>query len=279
MPVDEADHPALRMARSLGDGRRHAGVRGAGSLEAPSGRLVVCDPLTGGRDLRPLARSVAPGSYPVELVSSRGQELVFARLVLRRGPVAAWEPALVEGEAAEPGELPGYGVDSGTGCFADVDAWRAFCVETADQDRHDLLADALERNGGAFADHAVPGSPANVIVYSSEGDGVLPSCWGLAATGDPLCLVTLVGQPDEDELEALVSPGQPRSLAKELERFFRTATGSQRQNLAQLEAWVPRIAAAPVPERAKLARLIRKWIDNASLAAARDELLRRCGAG
>ena len=101
-----------------------------------------------------------------------------------------------EGEdphSLQPGEVFGYGVDAGTGCF--VDAPAAESLE--DSEIHDRLTADIERtyrHTWSWANVRVLDDGANVVAFSSGGgDGFYTSWWGLDATGEPLCLVTDFG--------------------------------------------------------------------------------------
>ncbi len=98
------------------------------NLSVPSGRIMGCDPLTGGG--RPFARTLPPGSYPLGLVIAKlgdDERVALAILRLSEAPVAKWEPAALQSNepaAMRRGDQVGYGVDSGTGCLCDASIWQ-----------------------------------------------------------------------------------------------------------------------------------------------------------
>lgn len=106
-----------------------------GSLVVRSGALVACDPFAPGEDLRPFATAVAAGCYPVRAgvatyMDGDLQGIAFVAYVtvhFQRRPPVRWEMARLEGQetdVVEPGQLFGYAVDTGVGCFMDDAARR-----------------------------------------------------------------------------------------------------------------------------------------------------------
>jgi hypothetical protein len=89
----------------------------------------------------------------------------------------------------------GYGVDAGTGWFADVATLRAF--DECGEDASDELMAAMDRtyeNTWSWADVNCGDSGENIIAFSSGyGDGLYASFWGLDEEGAPVCLVTDFG--------------------------------------------------------------------------------------
>jgi hypothetical protein len=174
------------------DGASTMEVQTIGYL-AHAGTIVACDPLLG--DGEPFARQVPPGVHPVEalIVRERNDERVaLARVVFSTAVPVTFELATRGDEdvrALAPGQQFGYGVDTGTGCFAVPGA-----VEACD-------ADALIAH---FDDHrritwswgvALPaqGGHGLVAFSSGGGDGSYASYFGLAADRTPVCLITDFG--------------------------------------------------------------------------------------
>lgn len=200
-----------------------------------SGHLVACDPLVFLSGAEPFARAVRPGKYEVR-IGKRGSDTVYARVKLGRGKVVKWEVARCPGEDDVEG-WPGYGVDSGTGCFVDLEAVRRF-VEEEDElsdavsvkvaeegvDASDVLTyheafekhraalggvdpiatiePALRKNHTAVAIRLTKKSDANLVAFSAGvGDGVYASFWGLDKAGEPQVLMTDFGllEPEEGD--------------------------------------------------------------------------------
>lgn len=231
----------------------------AGELQLPSGRVAACDPLTSLAHAPAFARTVAPGAYPVFLGVMDG-DVAWARLALGDGRAVRWEPAWLGGERKGEG-VPGYGVDSGTGCFADAEvaakwrehrdqlgaevtrriaaagidphdgdrwhgAYQRFLGELEPQTLHARLdAAGLERGNGA----TLPLDGGNLVAFrTGAGDGVYASFWGLDERGAAVALVTDFGLVREDEEEEDAAPepeaaqvGPPLLAAREVVKKLR----------------------------------------------------------
>jgi hypothetical protein len=184
-------------------------------LTLPTGKLFAADPLTFHKVV-PFERSLKKGTYPVFVsianikyaAKKKGydQERLGAAMVrIKAGAVAKWVNATKKGQklkALEDDAAFGYGVDAGTGCFADVVAAEALeylnDVEVANDNWEGYLLGKISDSLGAPAWGASritdPKTKANVVVFPSGwGDGVYASFWGLSKTGAPLCLVTDFG--------------------------------------------------------------------------------------
>ncbi len=179
-------------------------VRRVAELFLPSGRIVACDPLVN-PESEPYSRSVAPGTYPVELaiarVSPDNPRVASARVLFREGTPSRFELASVRALPADlgPDEFVGYGVDAGMGCFMDAEAGRLLtqaCDALAEsQSYYDVLARELQARPDDkpdWVDHRPdPTRRENVVVFESGwGDGIYPSYWALDAAGEPLWLAT-----------------------------------------------------------------------------------------
>ena len=169
----------------------------AGVLFLTSGRIVACDGLI--PDVEPFTETVEPGSYPVFLsIAMFGDEwpvVACAMLRLKDEMPAIWKLATVAGqsETAEiEGDIVGYGVDTGTGCFADLDAMQTLATSP---DLWSRLQKQVHQPGIDWIDFPIdtPGLP-NIIVFSSgDGDGTYPSYFGYDVDGNVLCLATDFG--------------------------------------------------------------------------------------
>ncbi len=169
----------------------HFQTKALGHLAITDEHVLCCDPLAGGGER--FERRIPNGRYPVRVViAARGgdERIALAQLMVRDEAPAAWVLATRADERPETlraGDVFGYGVDSGTGCFADVDP--------SECDVDGLLRQ-LEKHQRTTWSHAeCPGvTDASVIAFSSGyGDGVYPSYWGLDAKGAVVCLVTDFG--------------------------------------------------------------------------------------
>ena len=199
----------LDLSRLFEDGREIATeigtatlrLRAAGELVVTSGRVVACDPLTE-PEAAPLARAVPPGRYAVILSVAHfedgDQRVAAAMLRLGDAPAARWELALLPGQDAGElgeGEVFGYGVDSGTGCFMDEEAARSLVRKMDEDDEYaDDLIDEMEKtyvDTWSWANVELGPAGANLVAFSTGvGDGLYASYFGLDEAGRPVSLVT-----------------------------------------------------------------------------------------
>ncbi|WHO73862.1 DUF4241 domain-containing protein [Rhizobium sp. BT03] len=174
-----------------------------GNVELTSGRIVAADPLAQ-PDRPALARTVAPGDYPVTLYQAFGR-IAAASMRFGEGKPDHWELAVVPGQdvaTLKDGEIFGYPVDAGLGCYMDADTLELIGEREAqaqaqkpDADVNyydDVLAADLDANKGHYALHRpVAGKRGNVAVFwSGWGDGFYPVFWGLDRDGRALVLLT-----------------------------------------------------------------------------------------
>ena len=176
-----------------------------GILPLPSGTVIAADPLVQ-PERAPFTRHVAPGDYPITLYLAQDR-VALAELRFADGAPERWDLALVPGQdvaTLKAGEIFGYPVDAGLGCFMDPAARAAMERREAREQRRtprysnyfdNVLADELEGANRNWVMHRpLPDAPARVAVFSSGwGDGVYASYWGLDAGGRALRLVTDFG--------------------------------------------------------------------------------------
>jgi hypothetical protein len=139
-----------------------------GKLALPSGKIIACDALGSTDGYNPFSTNVPPGSYPVTLsvanfdfVDSRGSKycdsrVAYAMVRFKEHTPVQWKMALRDGEddcGLSGGEVFGYGVDSGTGCFMDGRAGEFFAqLEELDAQ---ILNDWIEQTGVVIEDPAM----------------------------------------------------------------------------------------------------------------------------
>jgi hypothetical protein len=265
------------------------------ALKLPSGRVVACDPLVFLRGADPFARRVEPGTYAVSVGQIPGGENAYALLRFSKAKVARWEVARCPGEEDVEG-WPGYGVDSGIGCFVDQDTVERHLdeedaigervatkvaeegVDPADpvayqeafqKHRAALGADPLAELDAQLQKMAFAATvlererKGNLIAFrAGTGDGVYASFWGLDAEGRPVCLVTDFGLLiEEDEEEDLDLDEDP--FAEE-----DAAVAVSEADLAGLEALAAALAQQEEPEReqepsplfVQTRELLDKWV-------------------
>jgi hypothetical protein len=176
-------------------------LRPAGELTVTSGWVVACDPLTS-PEVEPFTRPVPVGTFPVTLSVAHfedGDRRVAGALVRfgAREP-ATWELALHPGEDLSElgeGEIFGYPVDSGTGCFMDEETARLVIDHADAEEFSDTLAAEMERtyeDTWSWANVEFdPDAGSNIVAFSTGvGDGRYASYFGLDADGEVVCLVT-----------------------------------------------------------------------------------------
>jgi hypothetical protein len=167
------------------------------ALKVPSGRVTASDAYI--LDAEPFAQVVPVGEHPLLLamaVIETDERIAFAKLQFADEPAARWEVAAPTGQdpkSLEPGEMFGYGVDSGTGCFGDSKAYRL--VSEADDDFSDkMMAESRKVYRHTRAWLSVETTAGSLAVFSSGyGDGFYASYFGYSARGTVVSLVTDFG--------------------------------------------------------------------------------------
>ena len=95
-----------------------------GKINLPTGKLVACDPLIT-NEMSEFKVRFPNGVFPVLLHKERESNCVaYAEIIFSGGEVSDWKMATTEGQNVEDlkeGEVFGYPVESGMGCFMDVE--------------------------------------------------------------------------------------------------------------------------------------------------------------
>lgn len=95
-----------------------------GKIYLSSGKLVACDPLIT-NDMLPFSTTFPKGDFSVLLHKERESNCVaYAEIIFGTAEVSKWELATTPGQNIKDlaeGEVFGYPVESGMGCFMDVD--------------------------------------------------------------------------------------------------------------------------------------------------------------
>jgi len=243
-------------------------LRVLGNL-AHDGTIVARDPLAGSSE--PFAERFPAGCHRVEVLvaHARGDERVaLARVVFRDVVPQTFELALRGDEDARmlaPGQIFGYGVDAGTGCFA--------TPEALESDEAGELLDELQRHARLTWNWAAicPRDAGHELVAFSTGygDGIYASYVGRADDGSPVCLVTHFIYFDL-QLPAIVDDAEfRRSHATASYERMKAAVpllGTSRHGEAYAAA--ADLAGSPRDTDHLASRLIRDLLD------ARDELTR-----
>lgn len=97
----------------------------AGEMHLPTGRLVACDPLIS-KDMPAFEVSFPAGEFPVLVHKERESNCIaYVEIVFSDSEITDWKMAVRKGEniaELKDGEIFGYPVESGMGCFMDAEA-------------------------------------------------------------------------------------------------------------------------------------------------------------
>ena len=182
-----------------------------GNLKMPTGRIVVCDPLTTS-NFTPLNKTVKPGIYPVKIYVAQtkksGERYAIAKLEFSPKKAEKWVLALHDGE--DTSELKnsddyfGFPVDAGLGGFFDYKAGLEYGkFEDQFQKDHpggniydDYLAAEFKKNAkdpkddGDWINLKIPNFDLNITMFhSGYGDGSYPAYWGMTKNNEIVSLV------------------------------------------------------------------------------------------
>ena len=179
-----------------------------GQLHIPSGKIVVCDPLSE-PEAAPLLQDFPMGAFPVNLYLNKDENTIsFAEIRFSSRPPVRWELALCKGqELSELGEdeIYGYPVDAGMACFMDSNAQKLMLTHEVElskklgkkfvgyyEDCLDALFFGPDAKSDTFAMHKpYPERPNNIALFQSGyGDGFFASYIGFDSDGKPVRLVT-----------------------------------------------------------------------------------------
>lgn len=202
-------HPDF--SKLFDDGRKFATENGTvtiarhviGDLTLSTGALVACDPFTA-PDTEPFTLRLPPGAYTLILAIAHYEDddQRVAGAMLQTNPhqaATSWEQTLLPDQnlsELEPGEIFGYGVDSGTGCFMDEDAAEILMSKMeADDTYFETISAEMDKT---YTDtwswtniEMNPATGANLIAFSSGmGDGFYATYTGRDASGNIVSLVT-----------------------------------------------------------------------------------------
>jgi hypothetical protein len=167
-----------------------------GQLSLPSGQIIAADGFIM-FGAKPFARTVKPGSYPVTVAVAllgNDQRIAFAQIRFADRRVATWEMALTPGQdpfKLKADEIYCYGVDSGTGSFADPGAQALLSTRDASQ-LVDEATEEMKKVDEPTREWVVIDTPTGsaALFSSGWGDGGYASYFGLDKNGEPVTLVT-----------------------------------------------------------------------------------------
>ncbi|EJR45840.1 hypothetical protein IIM_05026 [Bacillus cereus VD107] len=173
-------------------------------LKVTSGKIIACDPLIFNKN--PFEQTIQPGTYPIVTWWHKKDGIIAgAELKLSESKVIEWKMATKPGQNVselEEGYIFGYPVDTGLGCFADVEAINKVEEIEGRLQRElgeefislydDLIDDVLTEHDDDWGNCVVcEGTGSNIIMFrSGYGDGFYPSYWGIDEEGKLVSLVT-----------------------------------------------------------------------------------------
>ena len=196
----------------VGEGLVTLRHRHVGDLIVTSGHIVACDPKWIYEYVQPFVTRVVPGRYPVVLgivhFPDGSQCVAFATVRVQDRPPVRSEIARRPGdETFGEDYIPNYPVDSGKGCFMDLDAMHAWLQRLESDPEYDLVIneamEATSVSAWAWASLSLePDTAANLIAFTSgEGDGGYATYVGYDADGAVTCFTTdfaLLGEDTEE---------------------------------------------------------------------------------
>lgn len=176
-----------------------------GVIKISSGKIVACDGFIS-YGSEPFKYDFPLGEYPVDLsvgkFSNNNDERVgFARIRFSDNKPVRWELALQNDQditQLKEGEMYGYGVDSGTGCFMDMESKKEFDLflnptDNLEYDKNaDIILKELEKSDKPSWSHVIwERNGKNVVIFSSGvGDGFYATYIGYDAKNQICRLVT-----------------------------------------------------------------------------------------
>lgn len=176
-------------------------TQAVGDIVFTSGKLVACDVIVSCGP--PFTGAVPVGTFPLRLAIAAhadDERIAMARIDFAPGPVARWALAVTDGQdvaTLKKGEFFGYGVDSGTGAFMDVEALRVFEAERArvgEAFDERLFAEIDKTYRHTRSWHLYPTPKGTVALFSSGlGDGAYPTYKGYDKDGALVAVVTDFG--------------------------------------------------------------------------------------
>jgi hypothetical protein len=188
-----------------------------GDLVIKSGQLVAADPFTI-LDVIPFTDQVPLGIFPVDCAIAlfgKKRRSAFSRVKFTNNKPARWKMALTAEQ--DPSSLIGsqffgYGVDSGVGCFADIEAANLLIdrINREEEYSNNLSLKLFNKSFHAWSwinEYPDPSKELNVLCfYTGLGDGAYPSYFGLSESGNIVSLITDFGivydQNDLDNWES-----------------------------------------------------------------------------
>ena len=179
-----------------------------GEIILPTGKLVVCDPLIT-NDMKAFQIHFPDGIFPVLLHKEKESNCVaYSEIVFREEEIIEWKLATTEGQnisELKEGEIFGYPVESGMGCFMDLETQE--CLSILEKKLfHRKGADFMGIYEEFFHDHFFDENgaidqyaflkpdedkPGNIFAFETGyGEGFYASYIGFGQNSQPVKVVT-----------------------------------------------------------------------------------------
>ncbi len=170
-------------------------------LVLKTGKIVACDPLVV-PESEPFSLQVPSGVYPTNLAIAHiddDQRVAYAKIEFSNSPIVKWKMATLPQQnlsSLKHGEIFGYGVDSGTGCFADQEAMKELLnkMKSVEDYYEEMIAQSDKTYVHTWSWASIefqPNTECNLICFSSGwGDGLYASWIGYTSDGEIGALVT-----------------------------------------------------------------------------------------
>lgn len=171
-------------------------VHELGNVKITTGKIIACDPMMYNEE-EPFDTTFPIGTFPVQLAIAKikkDERVAFARINF--APTAtpvSWELAIIPGQdvsTLKKGEIFGYPVDAGTGCFIDAAAGELF--ENFENDDVDGLGEEMEESYKDTWSALLKELNGHTIALFSSGwgDGFYATYIGKDAAGNICRIVT-----------------------------------------------------------------------------------------
>ena len=180
----------------------------AGKIHLSSGKLVACDPVLT-NDMPPFTTVFPVGEFPVLVHKERESNCIaYTEIVFADSPAVHWELATTESQKVHDlkgDEIFGYPVESGMGCFMDLDTQvslerlelRLFHRKGADfmGIYEEFFHEHFFNEDGAIDQFALlkPDDEAKGNIFAFEtgyGEGFYGSYIGFGPKGEPVKIIT-----------------------------------------------------------------------------------------
>lgn len=171
--LDEVHNFTVRDVTHPDDGAiKRADITQFGTLVTSTGVLAVLDFGYDNDSARPLERTVAPGSYPVERITAFNRNAAVRVRFSSEAPVA-WHPA------TPPSTGHVVGVDAGCICIVDYAGYSAMTR----REKAGAFATFVAAPNPSVHEFATSAGDRGVAFDSGYGDGSYPAYWGVDAQG------------------------------------------------------------------------------------------------